>query len=347
MTTAVDHFAAERILARHLSGRPANTERAYRLAIEAFRSCIGARDLAHAVQLLLTGGHGEAFDLAMRFRDYLMETGAAPSTINNRLAVLRSLVKTARLMGVVAWKLEVQGVASEKYRDTRGPGVEGYRKLLVAAGDQDSDVKAARDTALVRLLFDMALRLSEALGVNMKGLDLEGSRLAVIGKGKTEPRWYRIPAPTRSALWAYVQLRGAEPGPVFVSLTKVGSVRRPLRRLQAGNARRGIKSLGAKAGVTVRPHGLRHSGITQALELTDGDVRAVQRYSRHATADTVLIYDDNREDLGGRLAERVAASASEEAQRADLVRRLSQALDETAAKLGRQATLAAVRKWAT
>jgi integrase/recombinase XerC len=43
-----------------------------------------------------------------------------------------------------------------------------------------------------------------------------------------------------------------------------------------------VWALGEQAGLGVmRPHGLRHAAITEALELTRGDVRAVQRFSRH------------------------------------------------------------------
>ena len=42
------------------------------------------------------------------------------------------------------------------------------------------------------------------------------------------------------------------------------------------------------------PHRIRHSAITVALDATDGDVRKVQKFSRHQQLDTLMIYDDNR-----------------------------------------------------
>jgi hypothetical protein len=56
----------------------------------------------------------------------------------------------------------------------------------------------------------------------------------------------------------------------------------------------------------VRPHGFRHHAITRALDLTSGDLRRVQRFSRHRDPRTVLRYDDNRRDLGGEVASLVA-----------------------------------------
>ena len=50
------------------------------------------------------------------------------------------------------------------------------------------------------------------------------------------------------------------------------------------------------------PHGLRHQGITRALDLAHGDVRKVKRFSRHAKLETLLRYDDNRRDEAGAIA---------------------------------------------
>jgi integrase/recombinase XerC len=69
-----------------------------------------------------------------------------------------------------------------------------------------------------------------------------------------------------------------------------------------------VRKLGQRAGLAVRPHGLRHGGITEALDLTNGNVRAVQRFSRHRDVRILSIYDDNRLDLAGNVARLVAAT---------------------------------------
>jgi integrase/recombinase XerC len=71
-----------------------------------------------------------------------------------------------------------------------------------------------------------------------------------------------------------------------------------------------IAELAQEAGLEghVRPHGLRHASITHALDATGGDVRAVQRHSRHRDVKTLQLYDDNRTDLAGRVAALVALS---------------------------------------
>jgi integrase/recombinase XerC len=69
-----------------------------------------------------------------------------------------------------------------------------------------------------------------------------------------------------------------------------------------------VPLLGDRAGLQARPHGHRHAAITEALGLTGGDVRAVQPFSRHRNAQTLLQYDDSRKDLAGGVARRVAAA---------------------------------------
>ncbi len=61
-------------------------------------------------------------------------------------------------------------------------------------------------------------------------------------------------------------------------------------------------------GLKTWPHGLRHAAITEALDLTGGDVRKVQRFSRHRDLQTLTIYDDNRVDLAGEVSKLVASN---------------------------------------
>ncbi|MFM7711187.1 MAG: integrase, partial [Microcystis sp.] len=50
-------------------------------------------------------------------------------------------------------------------------------------------------------------------------------------------------------------------------------------------------------------HRIRHSAITAALDATNGDVRRVQKLSRHSSLNTLLIYDDNRRNHQGEVTD--------------------------------------------
>ena len=54
------------------------------------------------------------------------------------------------------------------------------------------------------------------------------------------------------------------------------------------------------------PHGLRHASITAALDTSNGDVRAAQAHARHASPQTTMRYDDDRQDLAGKMAAKLA-----------------------------------------
>jgi integrase/recombinase XerC len=61
--------------------------------------------------------------------------------------------------------------------------------------------------------------------------------------------------------------------------------------------------LGERCGVQARPHGLRHTAITAALDAFNRDVRKARSFSRHAKIATVALYHDARHDHAGAVAQ--------------------------------------------
>ena len=287
-----------------LAGRSRRTLRAYSDDLADFQAFVGAPTTDAAAARLLDAGHGGANASALAYRAHLLERGLAPATVNRRLAALRSLVKLARTLGLVPWTLDVPAVKGEGYRDTRGPGVEGVRALLGALADRQ-DAKGLRDRVIVRLLYDLALRRAEVVRLGVEDVDLTAGTVAVLGKGRREKLLRTLPDATRAALAAYLEVRGTAPGPLLVNVDRA---RKIAGGLTSTSVYRIVRTLGAGVGLTVRPHGLRHASITCALELTGGDVRRVQQFSRHADVRVLQRYDDNREDLAGEVAREVAAT---------------------------------------
>jgi integrase/recombinase XerC len=290
------------LLALFLSGKSPKTLAAYRCDLTHFCAALGAASIEEATRLLLGNSQGEANALVLRYRSRLLNSGLSPATINRRLAALRSLVKLARVLGFVPWTLEIPGIEAAPYRDTRGPGKEGFKGLLAVLEGRD-DAKSRRDKAILRLLFDLALRREEVVRLDLGDLDLPCRRVAVLGKKRTQKESLSLPEPTLLSLNAWCEMRGDKPGPLFMSLDRGSSG----SRLTGRSVHRIVRALGKQAGLgTVRPHGLRHAAITEALDLTRGNVRAVQRFSRHRDLRTLTLYDDNRQDLAGEIARQVA-----------------------------------------
>jgi integrase/recombinase XerC len=298
--------AAARLLSAFLAGRSPATVRGYAADMRDFAAFCSSPTAKHAAARLLGSGPGAANELALHYKAHLVGRGMAANTVNRRLAALRSLVKLARTLGLVGWALEVEGVPSRSYRDTAGPGVPVFRRMIARLGGR-TDAKGVRDRAVLRLLFDLALRRKEVVGLDVGDLDLKAGTVAVLGKGRAEKARLTLPASTQAALEAWLAVRGSAAGPLFTSLDRA---QKGDGRLTGGAVYALVRRLGEAEGVKVRPHGLRHSAVTAALD-AGLDVRQVRRFSRHARLDTLLVYDDNRNDLAGDVARRVAAVADD------------------------------------
>lgn len=285
-----------------LGGRSPLTVEAYRRDLLDFTAYLGADSPERATEILLGAGGGQANLVALRYRAALLERGLSPATINRKLSALRSLVKVGRTIGIVDFALDVENVRSESYRDTKGPGVAGYRAMLDALSVRQ-DSKGARDRAMLHLLFDLGLRRAEVVSLDLEHLDIAGESVSIMGKGRRERISLTLPEPTCEALAEWISFRGEEDGPLFTSLGKGGA---PGGRLTGRGLHKIVAAIGAQVGLSVWPHGLRHAAITTALDLTGGDVRSVARFSRHLDIRVLGRYDDNRSDMAGQVAALVA-----------------------------------------
>lgn len=279
-----------------LSGRNALTIKAYKQDLESFAQFIGVKNVAEASRNLLSLPAGDANALVLGYRSKMVTSRLSPATVNRRLASLRALVKLARTLGIVSWNLEIENIKNDSYRDLRGPGQLAL-KQVVSRLSQREDPKSRRDLAILRLLHDLGLRRGEIVSLDLEHLDLANGTISILGKGKTARVNLTLPPETKMALEGWLKVRGQEPGALFMNFDRA---RKGSRLTGAGlYALTQSYSLG-------RPHGIRHLAITEALDRTSGNVRSVQRFSRHKSLAVLNIYDDNRQDLGGEVAKLVA-----------------------------------------
>ena len=294
------------VIELHLSKRSQATRDAYVRDLRDFARWLGKKP-ADAVGMLLGAGAGHANELVLGYVAELQQRASA-ATVNRRLSALRSLVKLARTVGLVNWTLTVRGERNEGYRDTSGPGLDGVRAMLLKLALRN-DPKGVRDTAIVRLLFDCGLRRNEVTSLDVADVDFESGCLWVTAKGKTAKVKMTLPKPTAEALRKWVEVRATLPVKDESVFCDLNWTRNEHSRMSGTAVYKLVRKLGNAVGhENVRPHGLRHAAITVALDKTNGDVRAVQRFSRHADPRTLLRYDDNRQDLGGEVAALVACA---------------------------------------
>jgi integrase/recombinase XerC len=278
-----------------------NTRNAYRKEIATFTAFAGRNDVTEAVAHFLALEDGQAHAVADAWRADKIARGLSPASVNRSMAALNSLVGSARRHGLTALRLEAKGVKSKSYRDTRGPGVRGIQSMLSVAQDQEPR-KAARDAAIIRLAYGLGLRRGEIASLDIGHVDLKGGKLLVLGKGRTEREAMTLSQHVKDALAAWLAFRGDQErdAPLFIGLDRAS--KGSGRISGAGIYHIVATQLGERSGVTARPHGLRHTAITAALDAFNGDYRKARAFSRHANLDTVRRYDDNRADHAGQVA---------------------------------------------
>jgi integrase/recombinase XerC len=208
----------------------------------------------------------------------------------------RSLARAlSAVRGFCRWIADRQDIDPTAVLSTRGPrfrrklprplSPDAASDMLTTIGDDAPEPWiAARDTAVVTLLYGCGLRISEALSLTGADAALPPV-LRITGKGGKQRLVPVLPAAAH-AVAAYTRLcpidlapdqplfRGARGGPLSPRL-----VQRAMER--ARNA------LGLPA--TATPHALRHSFATHLLS-AGGDLRLIQELLGHASLSTTEAY---------------------------------------------------------
>lgn len=299
--------------------RSENTRRAYAHDLQEFFGLLyGSQNLdAELVGRFLTLDAGAMTGAVLRFKAYLIACKRAEATINRKLAAIASLVRVGRRLGLT--EVELRGrVDAEKivaYRDTRGIDRE-QAKALLRQPDRATP-KGRRDYAMLLLLLENALRRAEVVSLSVEHFDAECRTLSILGKGRgTQRENITLSALSATAIQRSLQDRNDEgredlpkAAPLFCS-GRPGSHEKPLT---PDGLYKIIKQLAETAGLqtSLSPHKLRHTAITMALDASGGDIRRVQRLSRHARLETLQIYDDNRTDLQGEMTNQLSRLLSE------------------------------------
>jgi integrase/recombinase XerC len=159
-------------------------------------------------------------------------------------------------------------------------------RTIDEAGQDDEPWIAARNAALITLLYGTGLRISEALSLKRGDTPL-GETLTILGKGAKERAVPIIPA-VREAVDHYAQLcpfDTGRSGALFLSRrAKPMSPREAQALMQRLRGRLGLPS-------SATPHALRHSFATHLLT-NGGDLRVVQELLGHASLSTTQKYTE-------------------------------------------------------
>lgn len=232
-------------------------------------------------------------------------TGAARSSTARQVSSARSFAAWAVRTGLLAADPAVRLVAPRPER--RLPSVlttDQARRMLDSDGaDRESDhgpdegeqpsvdpaeyAMAARDRAILELLYATAVRVSELVGLDLGDVDRHRRTVRVLGKGDKQ-RTVPYGAPADEALQAYLACRTdlvSDSTEAAVFLGRRG------RRLDQRAVRTLVhRATGAVDGAPeLAPHGLRHTAATHLLD-GGADLRVVQEMLGHSSAATTQIY---------------------------------------------------------
>ena len=225
-----------------------NTLRNYRYWSNAIEAWLGGRSLDDGLLAeYITGLHAQ---------------GKSPATISQAVAAVRWQARNngVEIVGEVTTRT-LAGIRREGKDRGRGQ-VEGLTwadvERVCAFAEMDKSIAGLRDSALIRLMSDCLLRVSEAVAVNLedlkdKTLIVKSSKTDQEGVGET----LYVTSDTRRVINRYIAKAGIEGGALFRRVVRGDHVQ--AGRLTARSARRQITYWAEFAGVEgfISGHSLR------------------------------------------------------------------------------------------
>ena len=159
---------------------------------------------------------------------------------------------------------------SAPYRVPRVLNKSQVEQLFSAVGPRDP----SSDLILIKCLFYLCLRISEALSLTKKDFIKEFTEVRIRGKGGTD-MVIPIPSVFRPELKRYISRIMED----------------TLFDIKRTTAWHRVKKYAGRAGLDswVHPHTLRHSGATHLYKIRP-DIKALQRFLRHRSISSTSIY---------------------------------------------------------
>jgi integrase/recombinase XerC len=220
--------------------------------------------------------------LAERRRD-----GAGARTLGRGLAGIRSFLRFLEKRGLANAAGAVAMRAPKQPKSLPKPLNAGDALRVVDASEQMAEEPwiAARDAAVLTLLYACGLRISEALALTREDLAGSGETLRVTGKGGKTRIVPLLPA-ARVAVEDYLALAPFSPAPTAPIFR--GARGGPLQPAIVQKAMR-LMRFALDLPDTATPHALRHSFATHLLA-GGGDLRTIQELLGHASLSTTQVY---------------------------------------------------------
>jgi integrase/recombinase XerC len=231
----------------------------------------------------------------------MIERGLKGSTVNRRLAAVRSLLEFAFKLGMSATDGRglVDNEQVEAYLDTRGLNEKQVKKLLKAPFDQHgkTTIKGLRDMAMLRLFVMNGLRSAELRGIQIEDIDFLNHRMSIKRKRSgTQKKPIDIDPLTAEIIETYLRVQGHSEGTLFRNADR--NTRVQGKPLSAYGIWKIVNSYTEAAGVNhLHPHELRHTAISLECKHNNGNIEQTMAFSGHKDPRVAMRYIHNSQDL--------------------------------------------------
>lgn len=226
----------------------------------------------------------------MDLRGYLAERrrdGAGARTLGRGLAGIRSFIRYIEKKGLAS-SAGLSATRAPKQPKTLPKPIAASKAIQLTDPEEhlrNEPWVAARDVAVMTLLYGCGLRISEALGLSLNAYRASSTSLPIKGKGGKTRLAPLLPI-VKNAIDEYLTLcpYHLEQSDTLFRGEKGGALRPEIIQRQIRKLR---SALNLPESAT--PHALRHSFATHLLG-NGGDLRTIQELLGHASLSTTQIY---------------------------------------------------------
>ncbi len=223
----------------------------------------------------------------------LVEDKIAPSSINRKMASIRSYYKFLLKSGIITKDPSAQLKALRSPKRLPQFAQEKEMQNLFELVEFGSDFEGMRDQLLLELLYATGMRRAELIGLKTTSINIEKKHVKVLGKRNKE-RIIPLTIEVANLIQKYLQLREVEcmsEANDFLLLTDKGE---PL--YETFVYRKVKKYLGATTSLEKNsPHILRHTFATHLLN-NGADLNAVKELLGHSSLAATQVYTHNSLD---------------------------------------------------
>jgi site-specific recombinase XerD len=246
-------------------------------------------------------------DTVLQWLDYLRHRGLTTGTIRTRWRGLRRFTNWLLAEGIIAAD-PLAGIVIDKPEPAPVPILTDAELAALVGACRGTRFVDRRDEAVIRLLIDCGLRVSEVTGIDLDHLDLDGESVSVTGKGsRVRPAYFG--AKTGQSLDRYIRER-AKHRHASSSALFLGE----RGRFTPDGVRERLKVRADMAGLDpakIHPHRFRHTNAHDFL-LAGGQERDLKRLMGWRS-DTML------ERYGASAADHRAREATRRLKRGDRI----------------------------